>query len=236
MRLRSNGTIIRNGANACLGLLVGLLLGLLDLQRRSMLNQRLGTAFTLAHIRTLACLLEVIAQPFLRQHDLLGSSNDEVAAQLLPTLTGLKGLFGLQLGQPALTASKHKRNPSQQDIVQRLGQDLGAHCVFHQQWHSNLQEIGAFIQAADMGHNGLPCIIGRSLLRDLIAFTASPVGTHSASIFQLKRVRIGGLQQLGNLLGQKGVLGVQVVANQREPRVAKQAGQKFPRDLHFLDD
>ena len=138
MRLRSNGTIIRNRANPGLGLLVGLLLGLLNLQRRSMLNQRLGTAFTLAHIGTLACLLEVIAQPFLGQHDLLGSSNDEVASQLVATLTGLKGLFGLQLGQPALTASKHERNPSQQDIVQRLGQDLGAHRVFHQQRHSNL--------------------------------------------------------------------------------------------------
>lgn len=32
MRLRSNRTIIRNGANPCLGLLVGFLLGLLDLQ------------------------------------------------------------------------------------------------------------------------------------------------------------------------------------------------------------
>ena len=87
-----------------------------------------------------------------------------------------------------------------------------------------------------MRHNGLTRLIGRSLLRNLIAFPTAPVGTHCASIFQLKRVRIGGLQKLGNLLGQKGVLGVQVVANQREPRVAKQAGQKFPRDLHFLDD
>jgi hypothetical protein len=49
-------------------------------------------------------------------------------------------------------------------------------------------------------------------------------------------LRIRSFQQLGNLFGQEGVLGVQVVANQWKPRVAKQAGQKFPRDLHFLDD
>lgn len=201
-----------------------------------MFDQRLGTAFALADIRTLACLVQVIAQTFLSQHDLFGSSNNEVASQLLTTLTRFKGLFGFQLGQPALAASKHQWNATQQDIIQGFGQDLRTYCILHQQRHSNLQKIGAFVQAADVGHNGLSCLIGWGLLCDLVAFTASPVGTHSASIFQLKRMRIGGLQQLGNLLGQKGVLGVQVVANQWKPRVAKQAGQKFPRDLHFLDD
>lgn len=236
VRLRTNRTIIGDGANSSLGLLIGLLLRLANLQGGSVLNQCLDTPGTLAYIRTLPCLLKVISQSLLGEHDLFGAPDDELASQFLTTLTGLEGFFGLQLGQPALTTAKHEWNPTQQNILQSLRQNIRTDGVLHQQLNTNLQEIGAFVQAADVGHNGLTGFICRSLLHDHIALASTPVGTHRASIFQLQGLRIRSFQQLGNLFRQEGVLGVQVVANQWKPRVTKQAGQKFPRDLHFLDD
>lgn len=201
-----------------------------------MLDQGLFATFALAHIGTLSRLLQVVAQALLCEHDLFGTSNDEVAPEFLATLTRLKRLLGLQLGQPALAASKHERDATQQDILQSLGQHLLSDGVLHQQRHANLQEIGAFVQAAHVGHNRLSgFVLGRNLC-DLIALTPAPIGTHHTSILQLQGLRIRSLEKLRNLFGQKGVLGVQVVANQWKPRVAKQAVQKFPRDLHFLDD
>ena len=236
VRLGTNGTIVGDGANARLGFGLFFLLGRLHLQRRSMLNQCLGTAFPFAYIGTLASLVQVIAQTLLGKHDLLGSSNDEIATQFLVTLTCLKGLFGFQLGQPALAAAKHERNLAHQNIVKGLRQDLSAHGVLHQELSTDFQQLGTFVQAADMGHNGLTrFVFGGHLLHE-IAFTASPEGTQRTSIFQLQGLWIRCLQKLWDLLGQEGILGIQVVANQWKPRVAKQAVQKFPRDLHFLDD
>lgn len=201
-----------------------------------MLDQRLDTPCPLAHIGTLPRLLKVISQSLLGEHDLFGAPDDEVASQFLTTFTGLEGFFGLQFGQPALAAPQHKRDATQENIIQGLRQNLGADGVLHQQLNTNLQEIGAFVQATDVGHNGLTGFVRGSLLLNDVALATAPVGTHDTTIFQLKRVGIRSLQELGNLFGQEGVLGVQVVANQWKPRVAKQAGQKFPRDLHFLDD
>ncbi len=200
-----------------------------------MLNEGLLATLALADVGALACLVQVVAQALLGEHDLLGASDDEVTAEFLAALARLKGLFGFQLGQPALTTAEHERDTAQQNILQSLGQDLLSDGVLHQQRHADLQEIGALVQAAHMGHNGLTRLVLRRNLGDLIAFAAAPVGTHHTTILQLQGLRIGGLQKLGDLLLQKGVLGVQVVANQWKPRVAKQAVQKFPRDLHFLD-